>query len=47
MLVGDFKFLNGLFRNCTLFQDQRNKVAIDKPKKKSRQCYLIIIKHIF
>ena len=34
MLVGDFKFLNGSFRNCTLFQDQRNKVAFNKSKNK-------------
>ena len=34
MPVEDFRFLNGLFRSCTLFQDQRNRVAFNKPKNK-------------
>ena len=34
MLVEDLRFLNGLFRSCALFQDQRNIVVFNKPKNK-------------
>ena len=34
MLVEDLRFLNDSFKSCALFQDQRNRVAFNKPKNK-------------
>ena len=34
MLVEDFRLLNGSFRSCALFQNQRNIVTFNKPKNK-------------
>ena len=34
MLMEDLRFFSGSFRSCALFQDQRNRVAFNKPKNK-------------